>query len=582
MDSSARIQRLPIYTAVMATIVVIPSLMDPINLPKLWVLCLGAGLSFAVLSSQIVCQLRGPRKPIVFVSLLFSLALLMSSIASPQGIFKTLVGVWGRNNGSLTYLALLIIFICLASTNSADSSKFLVYTLMSLGSIGALYGWMQSIGTDPISWENPGNKIILTLGNANFASALLALTAVATLSIFLQPKMQTWKRSALGLSFAVQMYLTYDSDSIQGLLVLLIGSAILIGLTLTFSNRSKLKKFAIGWWVTLLTSGAIGLSGLFGSGPLSSFLNPNLRTLQDRYYHWVAGLNMMKDKLFFGVGIDSFGDYYRIYRTIEGVNFRASAMTGTNNAHNTFMQIGATGGLALLLAYLALILFTGYRAAMAFQKSNDKILVSGVFSIWIVFQVQSLVSIDQIGLVVWGWAAAGCLVALSYLDAETNTTKKSSRTSLKDKQPKRVERNAIFSLLTIVGLLPSILLLPTIQNELSLRSRIVDLVSSTSEDSLSLNAEKLYQEAKNSNHPELRLQALSYLVQTKSKDISLDLAITTASQFPKSFESWDALARIYENQGQKEKALIARKMTVKLDPLNEEIKKLLESDMASD
>jgi O-antigen ligase len=453
---------------------------------------------------------------------------------------------------------------------------------MSLGFIGALYGWMQSVGTDPISWENPGNKIILTLGNANFASAFLALTAVATLSIFLQPKMQTWKRSALGLSFAVQMYLTYDSDSIQGLLVLLIGSAILIGLTLTFSNRSKLKKFAIGWWVTLLTSGAIGLSGLFGSGPLSSFLNPNLRSIQDRYYHWVAALNMMKDNLFFGVGIDSFGDYYRMYRTIEGVNFRSSAMTGTNNAHNTFMQIGATGGLALLLAYLALILFTGYRAAIAFQKSNDKILVSGIFSIWIVFQVQSLVSIDQIGLVVWGWAAAGCLVAMSYLDGGANTTKKFSQKTLKANPPSRVQKSAIFSVLTIVGLLPSILLLPTIQNELALRNKIIDLVSSTSEDSLSLNAEKLYQEAKNSNHPELRLQALSYLVQTKSKDISLDLAITTVSQFPNSFESWDALARIYEGQGQKEKALIARKMTVKLDPLNEEIKKLLESDMASD
>jgi O-antigen ligase len=453
---------------------------------------------------------------------------------------------------------------------------------MSLGFFGALYGCMQSVGTDPISWENPGNKIILTLGNANFASALLALTAIATLSVFLRPKMQMWKRLTLGLSYATQLYLTKDSDSIQGLLVLLIGSAILIGLTLTFSNRSKLKKFAIAWWVILLTSSALGLSGLFGSGPLSNLLNPNLRSLQDRFYHWVAALNMMKDNLFFGVGIDSFGDYYRMYRTIEGVNFRTSAMTGTNNAHNTFMQIGATGGLVLLLAYLTLIIFTGYRAVIAFQKSNDKILVSGLLSIWIIFQVQSLVSIDQIGLVVWGWAAAGCLVALSYLDAGANSTKKSSRTSLKAKPPNRVEKYAVFSLLTIVGLLPSILLLPTIQNELSLRSRIVDLVSSTSEDSLSLNAEKLYREANNSHNPELRLQALNYLVQTKSKDISLDLAITTASQFPESFESWDALARMYEGQGQKEKALIARKMTVKLDPLNEEIKKLLESDMASD
>jgi hypothetical protein len=409
----------------------------------------------------------------------------------------------------------------------------------------------------------------------------LALTAIATLSVFLRPKVQWWKRAALGLSFAMQIYLTNNSDSIQGLLVLIIGSAILIGLTLTFSNRSKLRKFAIAWWVMLSTGGALGISGLFGSGPLSSLLNPNLRSLQDRYYHWVAALNMIKENPVFGVGIDSFGDYYRIYRTIEGVNFRDSAMTGTNNAHNTFMQIGATGGLVLLLAYLVLVFFTGHRAVIAFQKSNDKILVSGVFSIWIAFQVQSLVSIDQIGLVVWGWAAAGCLVALSYLDAGANSTKKSSRTSLKVKPPKRVERYAIFSLLTIVGLLPSILLLPTIQNELTLRKRIVDLVSSTSEDSLRLNAQELYLEASNSQQPELRLQALDYLLQVKSSGIGLKLAVTTANQFPESFASWDALASIYEGQGQKEKAIAARKVTIKLDPLNDEIKKLLDSDKAS-
>jgi O-antigen ligase len=581
MDSSARIQRLPIYTAVLATIVVMPSLMDPINLPKLWVLSLGAGFSFAIFAPHIIALLQGPRKAIAFVLILFLIALLMSSIASPQGIFKTLVGVWGRNNGSLTYLALVVIFTCLASINSVDHSKFLVHTLMSLGFLGALYGWMQSVGSDPIVWQNPGNKIILTLGNPNFASAFLALTAIATLSVFLRPKVQVWKRVALGLSFAVQMYLTYDSDSIQGLIVLIIGSAILIGLTLTFSNRSKSKIFAITWWVMLSTGGAFGFSGLFGSGPLSNLLNPNLRSLQDRYYHWVAALNMMKENLFFGVGIDSFGDHYRMYRTLEGVDFRDSAMTGTNNAHNTFMQIGATGGLVLLLAYLVLIFLTGYRAVIAFQKSNDKTLVSGVFSIWIAFQIQSLVSIDQIGLVVWGWAAAGCLVALSYLDTGANSTKKSSRTSRKVKPPKRVERYAIFSILTIVGLLPSILLLPTIQNELTLRKRIVDLVSSTSEDSLRLNAQELYLEANKSQQPELRLQALDYLVQVKSSSFGLKLAVTTANQFPESFASWDALASIYEGQGQKEKALAARKITIKLDPLNDEIKKLLESDKAS-
>jgi O-antigen ligase len=575
MKSASKNERLPIYVAIAATIVVIPSLMDPMNLPKLWVLCFGGGLCFAIFLNQITNLWYGRKRSLIYVSVGIASALLITSITSSQGVFRTLVGVWGRNNGALTYLALLIIFLSLASMRSIESSKFFLQSLTVLGFFGALYGWMQNVGADPISWENPGNKIILTLGNSNFASALLAFTSIATLTFVLRATNKPLLRIAFLISFLVQMYLTMKSDALQGLLVLLLGNSTLLGLVLTFSNRSKLKKFAIGWWATLLTSGAIGLSGLFGSGPLSSFLNPNLRSLQDRFYHWVAALNMMKENPFFGVGIDSFGDYYREYRTIEGVNFRDSAMTGTNNAHNTFMQIGATGGLVLLIAYLVLIIFTGYRAVIAFKKSNDKILVSGIFSIWIAFQVQSLVSIDQIGLVVWGWAAAGCLVALSYLDAKSGKT-------LVINSPSVMVSKAKFSVLIIVSLFPSILLVPTLQNELAVRNGIVQLISSTSEDTLSYNAKNLYLVASESHQPELRLRTIQYLLQVEANELSLELALSTVEQFPRSFESWDAIAQIYDGLGQKENALSARKKCLELDPLNREIKKLLGASISSD
>jgi O-antigen ligase len=582
MESASKIERLPIYVAIAATIVVIPSLMDPINLPKLWVLCFGGGLCFATFLNQITNLWYGRKKSLLYVTVGIASALLITSITSPQGVFRTLVGVWGRNNGALTYLALLIIFLSLASMRSMESSKFFLQSLTVLGFFGALYGWMQNVGADPISWENPGNKIILTLGNSNFASALLALASIATLTFVLRATNKPWLRIALSISFLVQMYLTMKSDALQGLLVLLIGNSILLGLVLTFSNRSVFKKFALVWWGVVSTLGALGIYGLFGNGPLSAFLNPNFRSLQDRFYHWVAALNMMRENLFFGVGIDSFGDYYRGFRVLEAIELRGTATSSTNNAHNTIMQIGATGGLVLLVAYLALIVFTARRAIIAFKKNDDKILVSGIFSIWVGFQVQSLVSIDQIGSVVWGWASAGCLVALSYVDVGPSKTNRNLRPHKAIKAPGVFNSKVVVSLLVIAGLAPSVLLIPVVQNDYQLRERIIELVSSSSEDALRVNAQKLYLEARKSDHPELRLQALSYLVQTKSKDISLDLAITTASQFPKSFESWDALARIYESQGKKEKALIARKMTVKLDPLNEEIKKLLESDMASD
>jgi O-antigen ligase len=580
MNSSPRIQRLPIYTAVLATIVVIPSLLDPINLPKLWILCLGAGLSFAVFSSQILSLWKSANeRAILLVSLVFVSALLISSAASQQEIFRTLVGVWSRNNGALAYLALLIIFLSLASIKSDDTSKFLIKALTLLGILFAVYGWMQITDADVINWENPGNKIILTLGNSDFASALFALTAIATLTMFLKPNLQMWKRIILIVSFVIQGYLTHKSDALQGLVALLVGNAILVGLWLGYSNRTTLRRFAIVWWATIFATGALGVFGLAGSGPLSNFLNPNLRSLQDRYYHWVAALNMMKDNFFFGVGIDSFGDSYRMYRTIEGVNFRNTPMPGTNNAHNTVMQIGATGGLVLLFAYLALIIFTGLRAVVALRKSDNKVLVSGVFSIWIAFQLQSMVSIDQIGLVVWGWVSAGCLVSLSYIGPREKAPKKALIKA--NHSSATTPNHKLLSLLVLIGLLPMVLLIPTLQNELILRKQLTELVNSDNVESLKSSGLEIVRIASNSNHPELRLKAAEYLLRVGLYQDALTLVKKNTLEYPESFESWDATAEIYEKLGQKSKAIKYRAKSVELDPLNSVIKKILEEDLAS-
>jgi hypothetical protein len=206
--------------------------------------------------------------------------------------------------------------------------------------------------------------------------------------------------------------------------------------------------------------------------------------------------------------------------------------------------------------------------------------VSGIFSIWIAFQAQSLVSIDQIGLVVWGWAAAGCLVALSYIEISPKTSKKVGRNFPRTSELKMFPNKVLGLMLIFVGLIPAVALIPTMQNEIAIRNQIVQLISSTSDEARSLNASVLSSEVLRSGHPELRLIALQYFAQMNVSDITLDLAITNANEFPNSFESWDTLARIYEGLGQKEKAIFARKVTVRLDPLNSDIKELLDTDIA--
>lgn len=289
---------------------------------------------------------------------------------------------------------------------------------------------------------------------------------------------------------------------------------------------------------------------------------------------------MMKDHLFFGVGLDSFGDYYRLNRVQAAIDARGTAATGTNNAHNTFLQIGATGGLLLLSAYLALMFYIAYRAVRALKVQENKILVGALISIWLAFQVQSFVSIDQIGLVVWGWIIGGCIVSISFYTPPTDAgPKKSEKNRLTRELPRKVLSKANY-LAMIIGLIPSIILAPVLVNELVLRNRIVEFASSTTEEEASFRAQAVVEIARKSKQPELRLQAVNYLLTLKQNDAALSLTLLNNKEFPMSFESWAAAAMIYEFLGDKERAIYPRQRSVDLDPLNLEIKKLLETDQA--
>jgi O-antigen ligase len=574
-------ERLPVFVAVATTIIVAPVLMDPINLPKLWVLSIGAALCLFVLAEKVYESWKEINKPLMLFTFATFSGVCASSIASDQGFYRTFFGTWGRNNGALAFVGLLVLFLTMALVGSSKSPRILVVTLVNLGVASTIYGFIQISGADPITWNTPGNAFLLTLGNSNFASAFLALTGVATLTLIFMPNSNVWKRIFFSGVFLCELYLTHKSGSIQGFLVLLIGSFTFIGFFLSTSLKQKYKSLGLLWWGLFLTAGTFGAIGLFGGGPLSEFLNPNLRSLEDRYYHWVAAANMMKENVVFGVGIDSFGDYYRLARVMEAIELRGTAISGTNNAHNSIMQIGATGGLVLLIPYLILLSYIAYRGFSALRTNNQKVLASGVFAIWIAFQIQSLVSIDQIGLVVWGWVAAGCLVGISYAGSESSTKKgvrlKESNLAGKKFSPIKYA----FSFLLILGITPSVILVSDLRNEFQLRNQIIELISDSDAVTVSKNAIHVSRIARDSKQPELRLQTLPYLLKVGKITEALELAMDTTSEFPQAFDAWDSVARIYEGLGERQKAIFARKKTILLDPLNEDLKKLLLEDQSS-
>jgi hypothetical protein len=117
--------------------------------------------------------------------------------------------------------------------------------------------------------------------------------------------------------------------------------------------------------------------------------------------------------------MDSYGNWYRMFRPTRALVDTPGPKTITNAAHNVVIDIFSYGGFPLLLSYLG-ILSIGLVAIVKVTLRNRK--YDGTFvalaTTWLAYQLQSIISINQVGLAIWGWVLIGALVAYEYSTRE--------------------------------------------------------------------------------------------------------------------------------------------------------------------
>ena len=83
----------------------------------------------------------------------------------------------------------------------------------------------------------------------------------------------------------------------------------------------------------------------------------------------------------------------------------------TDTAHNIPLDIGANGGLPLLLLHLVIIgLALHSIIRVVKRKSEFDVYFTALVAGWVAYQAQSIISINQLGLGVWGWSLTGLLI----------------------------------------------------------------------------------------------------------------------------------------------------------------------------
>ena len=333
---------------------------------------------------------------------------------------------------------------------------------------------------------------------------------------------------------------------------MLIGSAVSLGVFVYGESRalgySYLGLAAVGFVAVLI--------GTLNKGPLASLLYKDSVTYRGDY--WRAGWKMTVENPIFGVGLDSYGDWYRRSRDLEAT-VRTSPDRVSNAAHNVFIDISAYGGFPLLLIYMALMVLVVISAIKVFKRSQDfNTGFVGLVGGWVAFQAQSIISINQIGLALWGWVLSGLIIGceINTRDKVSVMEKKTGKSATKSVQTSAATPVAIF-----VGLIVGVLAgMPPY------------LASAKYKSALETSNPTVIQEAAyiwpiDSSR---MIQVAMTLNENKLEDQGLDVAVDAVDRFPNNFGVWVTLNSM--NKASDEQRAQALAQMKRLDPLNPNLK----------
>ena len=406
-----------LISASLITLYFNPSLEDPFNSPKLWILMIsGSWLSGYLITNKTTpgSESKSVTKKINVSVFGFVLFLLISSLLTDIK-YTAFFGEVQRRSGFLCYLFLSIFLLASARFFRINSINKLYYATFFTGSILAIYGLLQNSGKDFIKWNNPYNNIIGTLGNPNFAAAMMAVMLVISFSIIFISGINRYFKLANLILVLFLIYVIYLSNARQGLVSLVIGVGFFIlVLIVNLNKKIGLLSFLLAIFIAVLS-----IMGMLQVGPLKEYLYKS--SVSVRGFYWRAGYQMFIDHPLTGVGVDRYGVYFKQYREVQyPLNYGFSL--NSTNAHNVPIQLFATGGIFVGIFYLLTISFIFYRGIYAIKKfaGSERIKIAGIFSAWLTYQAQSIISIDNTGLSVWGWILGGVIIGLSTSEEPNN------------------------------------------------------------------------------------------------------------------------------------------------------------------
>jgi hypothetical protein len=297
-------------------------------------------------------------------------------------------------------------------------------------------------------------------------------------------------------------------------------------------------------------------------GPLTSLLYKASVTFRGDY--WTAGWNMTTSNPIFGVGVDNYGDWYRRTRTLEATLRRGPDVT-SNAAHNVFLDFSSNGGVPLALIYIFVIAMV-VRASIKIvrrQKSYNSFAI-GLIGAWIAYQAQSVISLNQLGLAVWGWLLSGLIIGYeiqtrSEVFAEPLQQEKRVGKTATNVASKKSDSKALIGMFA-GGVVSLFLVIPALNTS----AQVVNATKATDPKAVQ-NVANIWPHSS-----AVQFEVAYILSKAKFEDLAIEILNTGLSESPDYFAMWRLLSEV--PTATEEQKAEARRQMKRLDPLNPNLK----------
>jgi len=554
-----------LLTCTLMTLFIIPVNIDPFSSPRLFILSV---LSFIALVYFILskAEIYTDKHFKVFYLLVatFITLIIISAVVNNLSLSQLILGAWARNNGLAYYLSIFTLIIFVINLPNTAIEYSIVKILSYLGFVVNVYALLQLANFDIYNSIFPlyNTKLLVysIFGNTNFYSAFFGFSFLANLGIILNKNFSRKMRFFATISLLFSSPLLFVVD-LQGLVIISLGSVAISYFWMHSQVVKNLKNKSFLKYIYLSPLLFVSLITLILKNQ-NRLNRSELVSLEDRFYFWQSAIKMTGDNPWFGVGPDSYGNWVGIYRSKEFYNFRNELNIDagyTDNAHNLLLQISSTLGIPALLLFCLIIFFVLWRSWIAYKVCSDKFVVFILIVIFCAYLLQSFVSIEHLGLGVWGWTIGGILVNLSIINKIPQTVNQLNQFWLYINKIKII-------ILLLVAILPIYVAVDLIQI-----SRLSTVFSNSILDKTFFVSKKnlnyLLDLAMNSNHAPFRNDIAIHLANTGNLQEALVLAEATSEKFPREIRSWVLLSKIYKNTDREKEYLDALAMLKKLEPL---------------